>query len=46
MCKKPAKRKHSARDVKADFNDCIQTTQQPRAGIKREIMKVLLFKSS
>lgn len=38
MCKKPAKRKRSVRDVKADFNDCIQTAQQPRGGIKKEIM--------
>lgn len=37
-CKKPAKRKRSVRDVKADFNDCIQTAQQPRGGIKKEIM--------
>lgn len=37
MCKKLAKRKYSARDVKAGFNNCIQTAQQPGAGIKREI---------
>ena len=37
MCKKLAKRKYSARDVKADFNKCLQTAQQPRAGIRREI---------
>lgn len=37
-CEELAKRKYSARDVKTDFNNCIQTVRHPKGGVKREIV--------